>query len=203
MTNDAAAQAAETVRRADETEEQATRTLAAVAGTEAPPPARAIMGDAERDKENLEAIRQLQNIVRDGRRTFETLENRLELAYFVVLGISVGTFLIGVALIATSIYEAVWGGGNVDQSLVSGGLGIADIAALFLFRPGERVQALMGDMSQLAMALNGYLAQTNLRLIQMRVNDPATVGIAADEIRRATDTSVRLVQDYFETKKRR
>jgi hypothetical protein len=37
----------------------------------------------------------------------------------------------------------------------------------------------------------------------MDINNPTTVGEAADHIRHAADSSVRLVQDYFETKARR
>jgi hypothetical protein len=64
-------------------------------------------------------------------------------------------FAVGTTLIGISIYETIWDDSET-QSGISGGLGIADLAALFLFRPIERIHSLMGDMSQMAMGVSSY-----------------------------------------------
>jgi len=102
-------------------------------------------------------------------------------------------------LLAVPMYSVLTGEAETG-ALITGGLGIADLAGLFLFRPADRIQALMGDMSQITMTLNSFQTQVGLRLLEMRADDPATVGTAADDIRRASEASVRLVEEYFEAK---
>jgi hypothetical protein len=109
-------------------------------------------------------------------------------------------FALGIVLISVPVFAAFRGQISELQSLISAGFGIADLAALFLFRPLERIHGLMGDMSQIILALNGYQTQVGLRLMEMNAAERQTLGRAAEYISTAAKDSIKLVQDYFEAK---
>jgi len=83
--------------------------------------------------------------------------------------------------------------------LISAGFGITDLAALFLFKPLERIHKIMGDMSQIVIALNSFQTQVGLRLMQMDATDRQSMGQAAEFINAAAKDSIVLVQQYFES----
>jgi hypothetical protein len=56
----------------------------------------------------------------------------------------------------------------------------------------------MGDMSQIIVSINSFQSQVALRLLEMDVEDRATIGTAAIRIGEAAKESIKLVQDYFE-----
>ncbi|GAB4438062.1 MAG: hypothetical protein OHK0015_31360 [Chloroflexi bacterium OHK40] len=81
---------------------------------------------------------------------------------------------------------------------MAAGFGIASLVSLFLYEPITRLQRLMGDMSQLTVAVNTYQTEVGLRLIQLDINEKTTVGAAADEVREAAQVTLGLVQRYVE-----
>jgi hypothetical protein len=152
----------------------------------------------ERQRTNDFILAHLQTTMRDGHTALLDLEKRLRLTYNVIIGLSVVMFTVGIALIAAPVYAGLTGQDGIAKPLLAGGLGIADLTALYLFRPIDRIHALMGDMSQVTIALNAYQAQVGLHLLEMRADEADTVGAAADDIRAASQVSIRLVEEYFE-----
>jgi hypothetical protein len=153
----------------------------------------------ERQRTNDFILAHLQTTMRDGHTALLDLEKRLRLTYNVIVGLSVVMFSVGIALIAAPVYAGLTGQEGVAKPLIAGGLGIADLTALYLFRPIDRIHALMGDMSQVTIALNAFQTQVGLRLLEMRADEAETVGAAAEDIRHASEVSIKLVEDYFET----
>jgi hypothetical protein len=134
------------------------------------------------------------------RRDLSLLRRKLSRTYWIVIVLSVIMFLIGIALLSAPIFAAF--GSNMDKikSLAAGGFGVADLAGVFLLRPIERIHDLMGDMSQITMVLQSFQFQVDLRLVEMDVNDPNSVGKTAQDISTAAKESIELVQNYFESK---
>ena len=84
------------------------------------------------------------------------------------------------------------------QQLVAAIAGLADLTVLFLAKPIRQIHNLMGDMTQLTVALNSYRYQVGLRLLQMNSNDPKSIGFTARKIDEAANSCVGLVESYFE-----
>jgi hypothetical protein len=108
-------------------------------------------------------------------------------------------FILGVTLLSIPVYTVLTGKVSVLPSLVAGGFGIADLAALFLYGPIEKIHKLMGDMSQIIIAINNFQSQVGLRLMEMDSNERMTMGVASEKIGEAAAESIKLIQDYFET----
>jgi hypothetical protein len=85
------------------------------------------------------------------------------------------------------------------QAFVAAGFGLADLTALFLFKPIERIHRLMGDMSQITLALTSFQTQVELRLIQMDASNRSSVGDTAQAIAEVAPAAIKLIQDYFES----
>ena len=153
----------------------------------------------ERQRTNDFILQHLQTTMSDGHAALQDLEKKLRLTYNVIIGLSVVMFVVGIALIAAPVYAGLTGQDDIAKALLAGGLGIADLTALYLFRPIDRIHALMGDMSQVTIALNGFQTQVGLRLLEMRADEADTVGAAAEDIRSASEFSIVLVEKYFET----
>jgi hypothetical protein len=62
------------------------------------------------------------------------------------------------------------------------------------------MHGIMGDMSQIIMALNSYQTQVGLRILEMNTEKRDTFGIAADKISTAASDSIKLIEEYFEKK---
>ena len=157
------------------------------------------VGEEERARANAQALRHLQDAFVEGRRDLAALRAKLSISYIVIVVLSILMFLVGIALLSVPAIAALRGQIGDLQSLIAGGFGIADLAALFLFRPIERINALMGDMSQLIVAINSYQTQVSLRLLEMRLDDRPTVGRAAESIGKAATECVKTIQDYYES----
>lgn len=152
--------------------------------------------DAEqRKKANEFIVKHLQNSMLDGKTEIHNLRFKLSATYWIIVALSIAMFILGVLLLSVPLR------GNADEikSLVSGGLGLADLTALFLFKPIERIHKLMGDMSQIVIALNGYQTQVGLRLMEMDSTNRKAIGEAADYISKAAKESIKIIQDYFES----
>jgi hypothetical protein len=98
------------------------------------------------------------------------------------------------------IKTALSGGEFQWESLVAPGFGIADLATLFLFNPVKRIHNLMGDMSQIILAINSFQIQRDLRLVEMDVRKRESVGKAAEYIGGAAENTLKMIQQYFEEK---
>jgi hypothetical protein len=140
------------------------------------------------------------DMAQTSRKDLRKLRRKLSETYWIVIVLSVIMFLIGIALLSAPIFAAF--GSNLDKikALAAGGFGVADLAGVFLLRPIERIHDLMGDMSQITMVLQSFQFQVDLRLLEMDVNDPNSVGKTAQDIGTAAKESIELVQNYFESK---
>lgn len=152
----------------------------------------------ENQQANKYIIHYLQGTMNDGRAELTNLRKKLSITYWVIIGLSIVTFALGISLLSMPLVAAWRGEIDILRSLISAGFGIADLAGLFIFRPLERIHKLMGDMSQITLALNSFQTQVGLRLKEMNAADRDSIGQAAEHISVAAINSSQLVQAYFE-----
>jgi hypothetical protein len=76
-------------------------------------------------------------------------------------------FALGIVLISVPVVCAFREDISKLKSFIAAGFGIADLEALFLFRPLERICGLMGDMSQIILPLNSFQTQVGMPLMEM------------------------------------
>ncbi len=126
------------------------------------------------------------------------LRMRLALTYWVIIILSVIMFALGIILLSVPAIMAFQGRSAELQAFIAAGFGLADLTALLLFRPLERIHRLMGDMSQISLALTSFQTQVELRLIQMDASSRSSVGQAAEAIAAIAPAAIKLIQDYFE-----
>lgn len=157
------------------------------------------MTEEEREEANKDIVKHLQTTLKDGRRELGALRGKLSFTYVVIVVLSIVMFVLGIVLLSVPV-AAAFGGRRIEelQSLIAAGFGIADLSALFLFRPLERIHGIMGDMSQITIAVNSFQTQVGLRLLEMDKDNRQTVGKAAERISMAAKDSIKLIQDYFE-----
>lgn len=154
----------------------------------------------ERREANKFLVRHLQTGFTDCRKELSELRGKLSITYWVIVVLSIIMFGLGIMLLSVPVVSALNGEFDAVQSLIAAGFGIADLAALFLFRPVEQIHQLMGDMSQIALSLNSYQTQVGLRLLEMDVEDRSEMSKAADQVGTTAISVIKLVQDYFERK---
>ena len=160
----------------------------------------------ERDKSNAWLLRYISRILNKGTKEVESLRSKLHLTYWLVVALSVIMFGVGIALIAIPGIAALrmvltsteMTTPESIQNLVTALVGLTDLAALFLAKPVRHIHNLMGDMTQLTMAINNFRYQVGLRLLEMDSNNPESIGFAAEKINDAAKTSIGLVEEYFE-----
>jgi len=151
--------------------------------------------------ENNKAIAEdLNHSVRDNDKELEKLKQKLTITYWVIICFSSMLFLIGIVLLSVPVTAAFSGKIDNLNSIIAAGFGIADLAALFLYGPIDRIHKIMGDMSQIILVLNSYQYQVSLILIEMDITDKISVGEAAKKIAEAAKTKIRLIEEYFEVK---
>ena len=161
-----------------------------------------LMSEEDRSKANKALIQYLEQRLTDGRRGVIGLRRKLSSTYVIIVILSIVMFAVGIILLAVPVVAAFSGEIGTLQSLIAAGFGIADLATLFLFRPLDRMHSLMGDMSQITLAVNSYQTQVGLRLLEMDKDKRETVGQAAERISEASRVSITLIQDYFEGKEK-
>jgi hypothetical protein len=152
----------------------------------------------QRRKANQKGFENLHAVMRDSRRELTLLRMRLALTYWIVVFLSVIMFAAGIALLSVPVVLLLQGRTPEMQAFVAAGFGLADLTALFLFRPIERIHRLMGDMSQITLALTSFQTQVELRLIQMDALSRSSVGETAESIAAIAPVTIKLIQDYFE-----
>jgi hypothetical protein len=152
----------------------------------------------QRKKANQKSFENLYAVMRDGRRELTLLRMRLALTYWVVVILSVVMFALGIFLLSVPALLVLQGRSAEMQAFIAAGFGLADLTALFLFKPIERIHRLMGDMSQITLALTSFQTQVELRLIQMDASNRSSVGETAEAIAAVAPATIKLIQDYFE-----
>lgn len=153
----------------------------------------------QRKKANEFIVRHLQGSMIDGKIDLISLRRKLAVTYWVIILLSIIMFIIGIVLLSVPFYAAYNTNIKELEALIAGGFGIADLVALFLFRPIERMHKIMGDMSQIVIALNSFQTQLGLRLMQMDATSRESIGRTAEYVNEAVKVSIKLIQDYFET----
>ncbi|MCK7521671.1 MAG: hypothetical protein MZV64_30295 [Ignavibacteriales bacterium] len=138
-----------------------------------------MISEDERIKANEFIISFLQNVMNEGNNELKKLRIKLSVTYWVIIFLSIIMFIIGIALISVPAIAAFSGEIDQMQSLITAGFGILDLSALFLFRPMERIHKMMGDMSQIILALNSYQTQVGLRLMELDVTNRSSMGHTA------------------------
>lgn len=159
-----------------------------------------ILDAAEAREKNESLVHQLHLALDENKTDIRKLRRKLTITFWVIIGLSLVTFAVGMLLLSVPVFAAFEGQMDKFESLIAGGFGIADLIGLVLYKPVEKIQKLMGDMSQLILTLNCNQTQMNLRLIEMDViNNRPSIGIAAEKICAATEKNVRTIQKYFES----
>lgn len=161
----------------------------------------AIPASAMIKQANLIISDELQGLMNESAEEFKRLRLKLNITYWIIVSLAIVMFVLGVILLFVPVIAAF--NPEIDrlQSVISGGFGIADLVALFLYGPIEKIHKNMGDMSQIFLALNSYRSQVGLRIMEMDVtNNRPSIGVAADKINSAAESSIKLIQDYFEAR---
>lgn len=141
----------------------------------------------------------LQGLMDETGEEFRRLRLKLNITYWIIISLAIVMFVLGIVLLLVPLIAAFNHEIDKLQSIISAGFGLADLAALFLYGPIEKIHKNMGDMSQIFLALNSYRSQVDLRLMEMDVtNNRSSIGSAADKINSAAESSIKLIQDYFE-----
>ena len=157
-----------------------------------------LLGEDFIQEANQNIANRLEATTLENKKELARLRDKLSYTYWIIIVLSVIMFLIGIILISIPAFAALNGEIDTLKSLIAAGFGIADLTALFFFRPLFRIHNIMGDMSQITLALNSYQIQVGLRLMEMEINDRSSIGRAAKEVDLAATNSIRLVQKYFE-----
>jgi len=152
----------------------------------------------QRKKANQKSFENLHVVMRDSRRELNMLRMRLALTYWIVIVLSVIMFALGIILLSVPVVLLFQGHTAELQAFIAAGFGLADLTTLFLFRPIERIHRLMGDMSQISLALTSFQTQVELRLIQMDASSRTSVGQTAEAVAAIAPVTIKLIQDYFE-----
>lgn len=149
---------------------------------------------------NQELADSLKSVVAENKSELSRLRDKLSYTYWIIIILSVLMFFVGIVLLSIPVFAVVSDQIDKLDSLIAAGFGIADLVTLFLFRPLFRIHNIMGDMSQITLALNSYQLQVGLRLMEMEIHDRDSLGKAAQDIDSAAVSSIKLVQRYFEQK---
>lgn len=160
-----------------------------------------LMNEDQRIAANNRIVKSVQESMDEYISDLHKLRHKLTGTYIFLVAMSVTTFLVGVVLLLVPVVSALQGRPLDLATIGLAGIGFADIVALLLARPLERMHDNMGDMSQIIVALSSHQIRVGLRLMEMNVNQPPSVGQASVLIGDITTESIKLVQEYFESTK--
>jgi hypothetical protein len=141
---------------------------------------------------------QLEAATKDNLKVLTDLRTKVKYTFWSTLILYILLFALGFALLSVPIVAAYRGDISLYNSILGGALGITDIVAVMMLKPVERIHDLMGDMSQIAMAINSYQQQVALRILQFDSDDRTTINLAAEKIGEITETNMFLIQKYVE-----
>ena len=154
------------------------------------------------EKENKKLLTNIQQAVIDNKKLFQNLRKKVATTYWITIILYIFLFITGIVLLSVPVAAAYRGDITSLNSLIGGGFGIADLAVLFLFKPVERIHNLMGDLSQLTIITNSYQQQVGLRLLEFDSENRNTLDKAAKEINNAATNTLKLIEDFCETKEK-
>ena len=106
-------------------------------------------------------------------------------------------FTIGIVLIVISLLLFIFQERSLEVFGLST-LGVADLFALFLYKPMDRLQKANADFSQQVMILKSWVLATNLQLRAMDVNEPKSVISAAENIKGLAVELAKAIQTLIE-----
>lgn len=161
----------------------------------------AVLADKGRRRANQSVNAFLKDAIKQGMRGLVDLRRKLSFTYWLILGLSAIIFFLGMILLGVPVAAAWTGNINLLTSVIAAGFGIADLGALYLFRPIERIQDLMGDMSQITMVINSFQTQVILYLQEVDMNDPRSIDQAAKYIQELSEKCIRQIETYFGERK--
>lgn len=157
-----------------------------------------VLTEEEIKESNQFYSEKLKNISDENLKGIEYVRNQIKHVFQITLVLYIALFILGISLLSVPLFAAFNGNISIYNSIIGGTLGITDIAIVLAFKPVERIHDLMGDMSQISMAINSYQQQVALRIIQFDSKDRTSIDHAAEEINRATRETLEMIQTYVE-----
>jgi hypothetical protein len=107
-------------------------------------------------------------------------------------------FCVGLALTIAAAAKEFRGRKFFGQTLSIGELELLNLTRLYFFRPVEQTRIIMADMSQITVAINTHPTQLSLRLLETNSEKRATMGEAAEHVRKVAKGNLTNIQTYFE-----
>ena len=173
---------------------------------------------SEIDSENGKLLEHLNKTLSEGRAAVTRVRKKLNYTYWVLVGMSVIMFFVGMFLLLDAALHIINDGtipglaegatATADQttsnlyntSLTSGGLGLMDIILLFVSQPFKRIRQLMADMSQLTLLINSYQSQIGLIMLGVDMKKrEVSIPLALTQINNSVTTTVKAIESYTET----
>jgi hypothetical protein len=156
---------------------------------------------ASLEQANGRLLAYMMAVLEDGRFQSAALYGRLRWSYWLLVSLTVVVFCVGLALLASPLWlpRAVGADSTIGwyALVLPPALGIANLLGLYLYQPMRRINTLMGTMTQLIVVLNQYHIRVALHLVEARLEDRPTLGVAADSIRTVASYSLNAIQNYF------
>ncbi|MEZ4727628.1 MAG: hypothetical protein R3E79_10895 [Caldilineaceae bacterium] len=147
---------------------------------------------------NQELMKYLQTILIDCQHDIGEMRDKLSYTYWIIIAMCISMFLFGFTLLSLPL----WRQQPLDQNLINlflpVGLGIANLLALYLYKPLERIQKLTADMGQITITFNSFQTQVALRLLGTNLQQRETMGEAATAVDATAETVLKQIRDYFE-----
>lgn len=160
------------------------------------------MTDQERLRKNAETVERLTGLEGEieakARAQMSLLEETARNTFRDLRAMIWVTFGFGLFLLLTSITLFIFQERTLEVLGLSG-VGIADLVALLLYKPMDRLQKANADFSQQVLILKSGALSPHLELLAMNVNDPATVIAASKNIRAAAVEMARAIQEFIES----
>lgn len=134
------------------------------------------------------------------------LQKRSRSNYKLCIRLSLAMYIVGILLLLASVIAALSGHADRVTSLSVGGISLLSLISLCLFDPIKRIHEIMGDMAQLSLAVNSFQMQADLLMMEIREQDDtskpdsATIEKVVKGISDAAESSITLIQKYFENK---
>ncbi len=103
--------------------------------------------------------------------------------------IYIAVFFIGVLFTVTSICASIFDIGGKDAALIFGGMGITDFAALFFFKPAEKLEKSRAKLAQLQAVYATWLNDSNI-WSQFLKGKASSIGITMDEVEKISEKMI-------------
>lgn len=157
--------------------------------------------DAFRVKENQWFGDFLKKTLEDGCGKLKELQNSLKWKDSALTWLNIIMFLVGILLTTIPLFSYILQGEIEQQNLISGGLGAAELVALWMINPIKRTHKYMGDYAEISIAINSFVNQIACIIIATDIRDEykkESFTEAVEMIRETTKETMSLVQKYFE-----